>query len=97
MLDALIHYHCAFGRVRAELLADSLRYQGASPVVRPIADDNGIAGAFYAVTVGQGPAMMYARNDRAFVPVATVRRWIADREHVSRVNNELSSFRSIAC
>ncbi len=74
MLDALIHYAAAFGRVRAELLADSLRYQGASPVVRPI-DGSG----YYAVTVGNGPAMMYARHEHAFVPVATVRGWIAER------------------
>jgi hypothetical protein len=92
MLDALIHYRAAFGRVRAELLADRLRYQGASPVVRPI-DGSG----YYAVTVGNGPATMYARHERAFVPVATVRGWIAEREHVSRVNNELLTFRSIAC
>lgn len=91
MLDALIHYNAAFGRIRAELLADSLRYQGASPVVRPI-DGSG----YYAVTVGQGAALMYARHERAFVPVATVRGWIAEREHVERVNEELSAFRSIA-
>jgi hypothetical protein len=39
---------------------------------------------------------MYARHERAFVPSATVRGWIAEREHVERVNNELSAFRSIA-
>ena len=88
--DDLHHFFAAHSRVRAELLADRLRAQGLSPRVRPI-DGSG----YYAVTVGAGPSLMYARHDRAFVPAATLHARVVESQKLADVNRSLTSFESL--
>ena len=89
-IDALHHFFAAHSRIRAELLADRLRAQGLSPRVRPV-DRSG----YYAVTVGAGATLMYARHDRAFVPAATLRARAVESQRLARVNESLNRFESL--